>query len=105
MADTKDEEEEEEEEEDYPAVVIDLGSGYTKCGYAGDDFPKSIFPTVVGHPKSQAKMIGMTQRAEYAGAEAMNRRGIMNIKYPIKHGIVEDWDEIENVMQYAYYPE
>merc|ERR1719492_730999 len=35
----------------------------------------------------------------------MNRRGILNIEYPIKHGIVEDWDEIENVMQYAYYSE
>lgn len=28
------------------AVVIDLGSWQTKAGYAGDDTPKAVFPSV-----------------------------------------------------------
>lgn len=28
------------------AIVVDVGSGLTKAGYAGDDQPKAIFPSV-----------------------------------------------------------
>lgn len=34
--------------DDINAVVLDIGSLYTKAGYAGDDLPKSVFHTAVG---------------------------------------------------------
>ena len=33
------------------AIVIDNGCGTIKAGFAGDDAPKAIFPTVVGRLK------------------------------------------------------
>ncbi|KAK4267978.1 hypothetical protein QN277_024688 [Acacia crassicarpa] len=30
------------------AIVIDLGSHTCKAGYAGEDAPKAVFPSVVG---------------------------------------------------------
>ena len=27
-----------------PALVVDNGTGFVKCGFAGDSFPKAIFP-------------------------------------------------------------
>ena len=35
-----------------PAVVIDNGSGVCKAGFAGNDAPKSVFPSVIGRPRS-----------------------------------------------------
>lgn len=29
-------------------VVIDLGSKFTKAGFATESFPRSVFPTAVG---------------------------------------------------------
>lgn len=35
--------------EDKQPVVIDNGTGYIKAGIAGDDAPKTVFPSVVGY--------------------------------------------------------
>jgi actin beta/gamma 1 len=36
------------------AIVIDNGSGMCKAGFAGDDAPQALFPSVVGRPLFQA---------------------------------------------------
>jgi hypothetical protein len=33
------------------ALVVDNGSGMCKAGFAGDDAPRSVFPSIVGRPK------------------------------------------------------
>ncbi len=33
------------------SVVVDNGSGCIKAGFAGDDAPRSVFPSIVGRPK------------------------------------------------------
>jgi len=35
----------------YSAVVCDNGSGVVKAGFAGDDAPSVVFPSIVGRPK------------------------------------------------------
>ena len=42
-----------DEELDQAFIVIDNGSFTIKAGFAGDDSPKTFFPTVVGRPKPQ----------------------------------------------------
>ena len=39
-------------------IVCDNGTGFVKCGYAGQNFPAHIFPSLVGRPvlRSQAKI-------------------------------------------------
>ena len=32
-------------------IVIDNGSGLCKAGFAGDDFPRAVVPSIVGRPK------------------------------------------------------
>ena len=39
--------------EDTLALVIDNGSGMFKAGFAGDDAPRAIFPSIVGRPRHQ----------------------------------------------------
>ena len=31
-------------------VVCDNGTGFVKCGFAGDNFPRAKFPCMVGRP-------------------------------------------------------
>jgi actin, other eukaryote len=57
-------------DEEVTAVVIDNGSGMAKAGFAGDDAPRSVFPTVVGRPKMPGIMVGLDQKEVYVGAEA-----------------------------------
>jgi hypothetical protein len=44
---------------EFPAMVIDNGSGLVKAGVAGDNAPLAIFPTVVGRPRHRGVMVGM----------------------------------------------
>lgn len=43
---------------DVDAVVIDNGSGMCKAGFAGDDAPRAVFPTIVGRPRHQVGVHG-----------------------------------------------
>jgi len=36
---------------DVAALVVDNGSGCVKAGFAGDDAPRAIFPSIVGRPR------------------------------------------------------
>ena len=38
-------------DDDVQALVVDNGSGMCKAGFAGDDAPRAVFPSIVGRPK------------------------------------------------------
>jgi actin len=76
-----------------------------KAGLAGEDAPKSCFPTVVGKPKMQGLLVGTDQRDAYVGDEAIHKRGVLNLHYPVKHGLIDNWDDIEKVWHHCYFTE
>ena len=53
--------------EEVAALVIDNGSGMCKAGFAGDDAPRAVFPSIVGRPRHQGVMVGMGQKDSYVG--------------------------------------
>ncbi|RKP00137.1 hypothetical protein CXG81DRAFT_30035 [Caulochytrium protostelioides] len=83
-------------------VVIDNGSGMIKAGFAGDDTPKCFFQSFVGRPKHQRIMAGAQEGDTFIGPKAQELRGLLALKYPMEHGIVEDWDDMEKIWQYVY---
>ncbi len=83
-------------------IIIDSGSAMTKAGFSGDDAPRAVFPTVVGTPRHRGVMVGMGGKDCYVGDEAMAKRGILTLKYPIEHGIVINWDDMEEIWKHVF---
>ncbi|KAL3575137.1 hypothetical protein D5086_023238 [Populus alba] len=106
------------------AIVIDLGSHTCKAGYAGEDAPKAVFPSVVGsidqmdvddmtsneknaavdsknNVKDSEK--GKGKRKLFVGSQALGfRRDHMEVLSPFKDGIVADWDIVDSIWDHAF---
>lgn len=83
-------------------IVIDNGSGTVKAGFAGDQVPKCIFPNFMGRPKHVRVMAGGLEGDTFIGKKAEEHRGLLTLKYPMEHGIVTDWNEMERIWQHIF---
>merc|ERR1712142_1169543 len=92
-------------DDEQASVVVDNGTGQMKAGFSGDDAPKCVFPSVVGRPRHEGVMVGMGGKEALVGDEAQAKRGICTMKYPIDHGVVTNWDDMEKVWNHAFYEE
>jgi len=84
--------------------VCDNGTGFVKCGFAGANFPTSIFPSMVGRPilRSEEKVDNVEIKDIMVGDEASKLRMMLQITYPLENGIVRNWEDIEHVWDYTF---
>ncbi|XP_074171207.1 actin-related protein 3B isoform X7 [Rhinolophus sinicus] len=89
-----------------PPCVVDCGTGYSKLGYAGNTEPQFIIPSCIAIRES-AKVVDQAQRRVlrgvddldfFIGDEAIDKPTYAT-KWPIRHGIIEDWDLMERFME------
>mmetsp|Transcript_67144 Transcript_67144/g.148774 ORF Transcript_67144/g.148774 Transcript_67144/m.148774 type:complete len:383 (-) Transcript_67144:77-1225(-) len=84
-------------------VVIDNGSGHVKAGLSGEEAPRCVFPALVGRPKHGTMMPGSEQKDYFMGEEAISKKGVLSLSYPLEHGIVKDWNDMEKVWHHTFY--
>uniref|UniRef100_A0A8D0BQU7 Actin n=1 Tax=Salvator merianae TaxID=96440 RepID=A0A8D0BQU7_SALMN len=77
------------------AVIIDNGSGTCKAGIAGEDRPRSIITSVVGHLKQK------TQGCNF-GERAFSQKSSVLLNYPIERGVITSWDDMEKLWRHIY---
>ncbi|KAJ5067152.1 actin [Anaeramoeba ignava] len=90
------------------SIVIDNGSDTIKAGFSGDDKPRSIISTIIGKTRNSGEKLEKLEKLEkeyYIGEEAKTKRGILQLKYPIEHGIITNWDDMEKIWNYIFYKE
>ncbi|KAM7533878.1 hypothetical protein Aperf_G00000111105 [Anoplocephala perfoliata] len=92
-------------EDEAVPVVIDNGSGLSKSGFAGEDSPRSVIPSVVGRPKYESVITAMAEKDAYIGDEAQSKRGMLYLRHPIEHGYVNDWEDMEKLWNQIFYNE
>lgn len=80
-------------------IVLDNGSGVVKAGWSGDDLPCTIFPSVVGEPRIQddSEFDHM-----YVGENVEPMAGALSVRYPLAHGKVENWDDMELIWDHTF---
>jgi centractin len=83
-------------------IVIDNGSGIIKAGFAGDDEPRVKISSYVGRPKYVKLMAGGVEGDVFIGPTAEEHRGLLSISYPVEHGIVNNWNDMEQIWTFIY---
>ena len=79
--------------QDMAAVVIDTGTGFTKCGLAGEDHVLSVLPSrvqLLQHPVQGQPRYTVPEKQE-PSYSVLNR------------GVVSDWDALEVLWQHLFY--
>ena len=89
-------------EEDSEPIIIDIGSGTLKAGFASDDAPKCIIPMIVGKPKAPGLLVGMDQKDCYVGVEAKSKRNLLIIEEPVKRGIIVNQESIQKIFEHLF---
>ncbi|XP_037714197.1 actin-like protein 53D isoform X1 [Drosophila subpulchrella] len=84
------------------AVVIDNGSGVCKAGFSAEDTPRLVFPSIVGRPRHLNVLMDSLIDGCVIGEAAATKRGILTLKYPIEHGVVKNWDDMEKIWKHTY---
>ena len=97
------------------AIVIDNGSSVIRAGFSNEDRPSCEFRSYIGFNKYD-KVLESSYTARnnvyftlcsdlqtrWIGDELNNRRGLCALKYPIQHGIIENWDEMRLLWQQVF---
>ena len=47
-------------------------------------------------------MAGAVEGDYFVGRKAEERRGLLKIKYPLEHGVVKDWADMERIWNHTY---
>eukprot|EP01127_Copromyxa_protea_P002915 TRINITY_DN12834_c0_g1_i1.p1 TRINITY_DN12834_c0_g1~~TRINITY_DN12834_c0_g1_i1.p1 ORF type:complete len:386 (+),score=95.66 TRINITY_DN12834_c0_g1_i1:43-1200(+) len=83
-------------------IVIDPGSGYFKAGMAGGFVPKVVFDSVIGKPKTPGPLQGMGEKCRYIGDEALTKRLVLDLDWPIDKGRIKSFDDMEKLLQFTF---
>ncbi len=85
-------------------IVMDNGTALSKIGFAGDDNPRFIIPTVPTSPLiSRAGMIRPVTVSDNIRHSTIIQKKFIHGKSPLDRGIITDWNAMENFWRSVFY--
>ena len=91
-------------------VVIDNGSCILKAGFSGEIVPRCMEYSLRGQFKYNHYLesdksntnVNPPSKDTYIGNKAQEMRALLNLNYIMEHGIVKDWDAMEQLWEYVF---
>lgn len=85
-------------------IVIDNGTGMVKAGFAGADKPRVVFRSCIGRTKHHRIIPGGALEGGdlFVGSKVEEHRGALLLSYPMEHGVVQNWTEMEKIWAHIY---
>lgn len=85
-----------------PPIVIDNGSYSIKSGFAKEEEPYSVIPTMLGQTKEANRLEVLDRAAPYIGEEADGKKCELDITYPVKNSVITDFHSMEEIWSYIF---
>lgn len=89
---------------DCDAIVLDNGTGFCKAGFAGTEKPHVFGRNAVGHSFNTILHNNEPCRC-YVASDLVAHRPHVKISYPMEHGIIVDWDDMQCMWEYILHNE
>ena len=88
-----------------PCVILDNGTGYLKAGFPFENIPSQVIPALVGRPmlRYEEHIENFSIKPVMIGDEVIPVRSLLEIKHPMKEGIIQDKEEMELLWRYAIF--
>ena len=91
-------------------VVIDMGTGYIKAGFSGEDLPRCVIPTCIAEEIQEVDPILLNQpgggdikpKTNYAFGHAAIQASTYDYYEPIQRGVVVDMDRMEKLLEHIF---
>lgn len=84
-----------------------LAAQFVKAGFAGENFPKHVFPSMVGRPvlRAEEALLGDDVKLKdvMVGQEAADMRRALEVTYPVENGIINNWEDMELIWDHVFY--
>ena len=85
-----------------PSIKIDNGSYYIKSGFGNEEGLRSCIRNYIGYPKINDKYSYFSGKDYFIGKNAKIRFEDLDIKYPVKEGVIDIWDDMEKMWSYIF---
>jgi actin-related protein 2 len=84
-------------------VVLDNGSGYLKAGFSNQSIPTFNIPALVGRPmlRYEEHIENFELKPIMIGDQVIPVRSMLEIKHPMKEGIIDDKEDMELLWRYC----
>ncbi|KAL5482150.1 hypothetical protein EMCRGX_G022440 [Ephydatia muelleri] len=89
------------DDSDIEVVIIDNGSTVCRASTGYSDSPRAVFPTALGRPRHKS----LDLKDCYVGDEALSKRGVLHMTYPIRRRVFNNWDDMEKIWHHTFYNE
>ncbi|KAG2387837.1 hypothetical protein C9374_001431 [Naegleria lovaniensis] len=91
-------------QDEIPALVLDNGSCFSRAGFAGDEAPRFIIPSLLGTRKKTLSKQPLNPPTDiYIGDEASSQKQLLDLHRPIQRGHITNWDHMEQFWHYQFH--